>query len=143
MSWVITDPKSLQGTCYMEVLPGKYCGKCWNAESTYFEEEHFGFLEEVIARHWPQYDHYAFNEINALAWHNIISDMEAIERAITGGARTDDLGGQIRFNFTPSRDKFIANEAANLVELRDTIDEFTHWLRRQLDAQETISVLGM
>lgn len=143
MSWLITDRESLRGTCYIEILPGRYRGKFWNAESVYFEEVPFGYLEPTIAKHWPAYDHYAFNQMNAHVWRKIIADLQAIGQAIAAGATTGELDGRIGFIFTPSRDAFVAHAQGNLSELRSTIEEFTNWLNRQLETFEAVSVLGM
>jgi hypothetical protein len=60
---IITNKGELEGTCYMEILPGPYREKCWNEGSLFFEEEVFGYLEPIIKRHVETYDHYAFTEI--------------------------------------------------------------------------------
>jgi hypothetical protein len=143
MSWLITDRESLRGTCYIEILPGRYRGKHWNAESVYFEEVPFGCLEPTIARHWPAYSHYAFNEINGYVWRKIIADLQTTGQAIAAGATTRELDGRIGFIFTPSRDGFLKNEVENLGELRNTIEDLTTWLTRQLESFEAVSVLGM
>ncbi len=52
-----------EGSCYIEFLPGKYKGKCWNKESIYMNEEDFGFVLKCIEEGFPQYDYYSFNEI--------------------------------------------------------------------------------
>ena len=36
---IIIDQSEMEGTCYIEVLPGQYKHKCWNSESIYFSEE--------------------------------------------------------------------------------------------------------
>jgi hypothetical protein len=143
MSWIIKDRESLRGTCYIELLPGRYRGKSWNAESVYFEEVPFGYLEPTIAKHWPAYSHYAFNEMSAHVWRKIIAGLQTIGQAITDGATTSELGGRIGFIFTPSRDAFLKNEEENLGELRNTIEDLTTWVMRQLESFETVSVLGM
>lgn len=55
--------EELEGTCYIEILPGRYKGNCWNKESIFFEEETFGYLERGIEMEFSKYDHFAFNEI--------------------------------------------------------------------------------
>lgn len=32
---IIKDIKELEGSCYIEVLPGKYLNKCWNDSSIF------------------------------------------------------------------------------------------------------------
>lgn len=77
MSW-ITDYRQLSGTCYIEVLPGKFQNQHWNPESVFFCEEHFGLIERIIARHFKDYDHFGFSDIDRASWLSIVSDLDEI-----------------------------------------------------------------
>ncbi|MFZ0959301.1 MAG: hypothetical protein WAO35_00230 [Terriglobia bacterium] len=39
---IITTKSELEGTGYIEVLPGAYKEKCWNEGYLFFDEEVFG-----------------------------------------------------------------------------------------------------
>jgi hypothetical protein len=39
---LIRDRAELQGTCYFEIMPGKFHGKCWNEGSLFLAEDVFG-----------------------------------------------------------------------------------------------------
>ncbi|WP_179088476.1 hypothetical protein MKY66_11925 [Paenibacillus sp. FSL R5-0766] len=54
---IIRDREELEGTGYIEVLPGKYLGQFWNEDSIYFDEEVFGFVEKTIENIFSGYDH--------------------------------------------------------------------------------------
>lgn len=41
---ILHSRNELEGTCYIELLPGKYCGTCWNEGSLFFTEEDFGYF---------------------------------------------------------------------------------------------------
>jgi hypothetical protein len=60
---VIRSQSELEGTGYLELLPGPYKDVCWNEASLFFEEDVFNYLEPIILLHASVYDHYAFTEI--------------------------------------------------------------------------------
>ncbi|MEH1940550.1 MAG: hypothetical protein V7L01_10080 [Nostoc sp.] len=42
---LIRSLSELDGTCYFEILPGRYEGNCWNQNSVFITEEVFGYFE--------------------------------------------------------------------------------------------------
>lgn len=32
---IIRNKEELEGTCYIEILPGRYLGQCWNDTSSF------------------------------------------------------------------------------------------------------------
>jgi hypothetical protein len=141
MSWMITDQNELRGTCYIEVLPGKYQNKCWTPQSVYFEEAHFGFIELTIIRHCPKYDHYAFTDINKAIWQNILADLDRLQQRIGKSTRLSDIRDEVFITMTESR--FVESEAENMRELRQTLNNFVRWARGILDSHDSIAVLGI
>jgi hypothetical protein len=143
MSWMITDHRKLEGTCYMEVLPGKYKGECWNSQSVFFEEEHFSFIEPTIIRHCPKYDHYAFTDINKSIWENILADLERLHENIRDSSRLSDIRADVDLFFTTTEQRFLESEAENMKHLRQMLNDFIRWARTTLESHDTIAVLGM
>ena len=143
MSWMITDQSQLSGTCYIEVLPGKYENQCWNPESVYFEEEHFGFIEPTIVRHCPEHDHYAFTNISRLKWQAIVADLERFANMIGDETRPSNIEGQVGLFFATTKQSFLRSDEENMAELRAMLIEFISWIRKMLDSHDTIAVLGM
>ena len=93
---LIRDKAELRGTCYFELLPGEYSGKCWNDGSVFLAEDVFGLVEPIIARHEPRFDHYSFIGISPTTWERIIADLgwlaERAENALTIGDFFDEVG---------------------------------------------------
>ncbi|MCB9951768.1 MAG: hypothetical protein H6824_12375 [Planctomycetaceae bacterium] len=143
MSWMITDHRELKGTCYMEVLPGQYGGKCWNGQSVYFEEEHFGFIEATIIRHCPKYDHCAFTEINKTTWEKILAELEDLYADIGDSSRLADVRSKVDLFFLNTEEQFLSSEAENMKRLREMLRDFTRWMRATLNMHDTVTVLGM
>ena len=143
MSWMITDRSALSGTCYFEVLPGSYENECWNPESVYFTEEHFGFIEPTIVRHCPEHDHYAFTNISRSKWQDIVGDLERLANSIDESTRLSDVEGELEMLFTATKQRFLQSETENISKLRTMLFEFVTWIRKMLESRDTIAVLGM
>lgn len=75
---LIRHTRELSGTCYFELLPGPYCGKCWNEGSVFLSEGAFGLFEPVIASHEPRFDHYSFVEIPRPTWEYILVELDQL-----------------------------------------------------------------
>jgi hypothetical protein len=57
-------------------------------------EDVFGFIEPVIARHEPRFDHFSFVGIRRPAWERIIADLERLaERAESATAFAGAMHG--------------------------------------------------
>ena len=143
MSWMITDKSELSGTCYIEVLSGKYANECWNSKSVYFEEEHFGFIEPTIVRHCPEHDHYAFTNISRSTWQYIVADLERLANSIGESTRLSDLEGEFELFFTTTKQQLLQSEPENIRKLRSMLIEFIAWIRKELESHDIIAVLGI
>jgi hypothetical protein len=67
----------LEGTAYVELLPGSYLGEHWNEGSVYFEEQTFAPLDAILRRRLPSYDPLAFTEISESVWRRVVADLAA------------------------------------------------------------------
>lgn len=110
---IITDKNELEGTCYFEIMPGKYKGSCWQDGSIFFDEEVFSLIEPAFERHVPNYDHYAFTDISKEQWNKILNDLASQK-------------------FDSKRE-----------DTKKLIDELTGWVRRQLEREDYLAVLGL
>jgi hypothetical protein len=125
----------------MEVLPGPYRDQCWNEGSLFFTEEAFWYLEPIIARHAPAYDHYAFTQIARAAWLAIAADLEALQAALALPVATADL---LRQGVVPAgNDRRALNLAADRSALATLLAGFCPWIRARIAEQDTMTILGM
>ncbi len=143
MSWMISDLNELEGTCYIEVLPGKYNGKCWNPQSVFFDEEHFGFIEPTIARHCPKQDHYSFTDINSSIWENILTDLESLRDKVNDASQLSDIRENVGLFFNTTEERFLESEAENMKLLRQMLSDFIQWARTKLESYDNMAVLGI
>lgn len=67
---LITDTSKLDGTTYVELLPGTYKNKCWNEKSAYIDAEHpiYNSLENLFAKHFKNFDPYSFQTYSKSEW---------------------------------------------------------------------------
>jgi hypothetical protein len=140
---LIRDKAELQGTCYIELLPGEYKGQCWNDGSVFLAEDVFGLVEPIIERHEPRFDHYSFVGIRRPAWERITADLERLAERAESAAGVGDLRGEVRFLFIPTEAEFARDFRANAEALAHLARELGGWVREQLREHECVSVLGM
>jgi hypothetical protein len=140
---MIRDKDDLESTCYIELLPGEYRGRCWNEGSVFFAEDVFGLFEPIIARHEPLYDHYSFVCIGRAAWELIVADLGRLAQRARRAHGVGDLGGEVGFLFIPTEEEFASNFSANADALASLAAELAGWLREQLMQHDCVSVLGM
>ncbi len=140
---VITNKDELEGTGYIEVLPGSYKNQCWNEGSLFFEEEVFGYLEPLIERHEPTYDHYAFTEIEKKQWVAIADDLDALHSLLTSRVEVAELQNHIGFIFKGTAEHFAENFEPNKAALALLIAEFSGWIRAKLKEHSAMTILGM
>jgi hypothetical protein len=140
---VIKSKAELDGTAYVELLPGTYSNKCWNENSLFFEEEIFGYLENIISRHVPSYDHYAFTQIDKEAWGKIVSDFKSLESKLDQSLSLEDLHTDVGFLFLGSEASFAENFQENKTDLGGVLNEVSIWLTKEASQHGCVTVLGL
>ncbi|MRD49447.1 hypothetical protein GHT07_19415 [Caenimonas koreensis DSM 17982] len=140
---IIKSKTELVGTAYMELLPGPYLEQCWNDGSLFFEEEVFAYLEPVIQRHVPDYDHYAFTEIAASKWECIVSDLRLLEANLESSESVQELNAAVGFLFPSTKVPFAENFQANKRALARLLHEVCAWISSKALSHECVTVLGI
>lgn len=140
---IIKYISELNGTAYVELLPGAYQQLCWNANSLFFEEEVFGYLENIISRHLPSYDHYAFTEIDNETWSKIVLDFQTLESKLDQSHSIDDLLKDVGFLFNGSETRFAEKFQENKAALRRLLSEVSIWITKEASQQGCVTVLGL
>jgi hypothetical protein len=140
---LIRDKAELNGTCYFELLPGKYRGRCWNEESVFLAESVFGFIEPIIARHEPRFDHYAFESVSRETWMRIMDDIEQLAERVRNAKHISELRETIGFLFKTTEKEFSRDFKVNANALAELTGELIIWLQEQLKQHPCVSILGM
>jgi hypothetical protein len=72
----------LDSTGYVEIAPGKYSGKHWQDGSLFIWGDAFGMAEGILAKHFPEYDHLAMNDIPKHVGTKVIAEWRDAARRI-------------------------------------------------------------
>lgn len=140
---VIKSKNELNGTAYVELLPGIYKDQCWNENSLFFDEEVFGYLENIISRHVPTYDHYAFTEISSETWGNIVADFQLLESKLPEFHSVDDMAIEVGFLSYRSKIRFAENFNENKAAFERLLSETSVWISKKASQHGCVTVLGL
>ncbi|MGE7024560.1 hypothetical protein [Solibacillus cecembensis] len=140
---IIYDASTLEGSCYIEVLPDKYKGECWNTSSIFFTEENFGYIMPAFEKCYKKFDYYAFNEIDIETWKLIIRELEKMKQYLSDNPNPHSLKDVLGFQFVNSEEEFLENYDTNFKQLISMITEFQLWINEKSVSAKFISVLGM
>jgi hypothetical protein len=140
---IIKDKSTLDGTAYVELLPGRYGGNCWNDGSVFFDEPTFGFFEKIIQKHVPEYDHYAFTEIAHGKWSAVSLRLKSFAAELSGVSSFRELPDDINFIFLDTEGEFVKDFPSNARLLAGVARELARWIDGTLKEHDAITVLGL
>ncbi|AKP78573.1 hypothetical protein AS52_03612 [Priestia megaterium Q3] len=141
---IIRDLDSLQGTCYVEIKPGKYTGEHWTKESIFFTDETFTYFSSAIEKHYKKYSLWGMSEISRVTWKLIVEELENLKLFLMDNPKADELKKHIGFFYLDSTEKkFKENLNQNVSDLVQVISEFQTWITEKCKNNEYISILGI
>jgi len=140
---IIFDRTELKGTCYIEVLPGKYNGECWNDNSIFLTERDFGYIEPIFQRCYPSYDHYAFNEMTREVWNKVFLEIEELKLYLSNSPSKKEISTRVGFIFNTTENEYMNTFDESNKLLIKFLDDFHRWASEKLNDYEYISVLGL
>ena len=140
---IIYDTGSLEGSCYIEILPDKYKGECWNTPSIFFTEDNFGYIMPALEKCYKKFDYYAFNEIDIDTWSLINKELERMKQYLASNPNPSSLKDVLGFPFVFSEKEFIENYDTNIKQLIFMITELQSWIEQKSFSTKYISVLGI
>jgi hypothetical protein len=140
---ILKDTSNLEGTAYIELLPGKYKGQCWNRNSLFFDEATFGLFEKIVERNVPDYDHYAFTEVSGTRWQSIIARLKSLSVELGRAKTPADIPVDIHFYFKDTEQQFNKDIEVNLRLLMQISIELSNWLEATLKHNEEVTILGL
>jgi hypothetical protein len=140
---IIRDKSQLEGTCYIEIVPGKYQKKHWQKGSIFFDEEAFGFIEPIFEKFVNGYNHYGMNDASKTEWLKIVNELENLNEILSSATEFDDVLGNVGLMFSGTREKFQKNFEENKKLLIQMNVELVSWIKKVLKTHEHIAVLGI
>ena len=141
--WLLASPHDLEGTAYVELLPGTYSGQCWQPGSLFFTEERWAHVEPIIRQCVPSYDHYAFTDVPAAQWRCVIDGLNDLVSFLDSDPSWSQLPDRIGFFFANPEDRLSAARDLHLDLLRAMVNDFRGWLQRRLQEDDSIAILGL
>jgi hypothetical protein len=139
----IANKAELKGTAYIELLPGKYKGHCWNEGSLFFEEEVFGYFEPIIEMHARDFDHYAFTEVSSTQCFAISDALKSLGTGVSAANGMQELPSQLGFIFHGAEERFDKHFDANARALATLATELASWLVDQATTHDCVTILGL
>jgi len=89
------DPETLGSTGYVEIGPGRFSGRHWQQGSIFIWEDAFTVTEGIFRTHFPEYDHFAMNDIPRGLGLEIVKDLRSAASALTSDP-LELLAGRLR-----------------------------------------------
>lgn len=125
----------------MEIGPGKYSRKHWQDGFAFVWEDAFGMAEGIVARHFPEYDHFRMNDIPAEVARRIADDWRQTAARLTSMSNDEAHDAlNIAATFSTRLDSEVGPNrqpiADMLAELSDVLDEFA-------SQEDWICILGI
>lgn len=74
----------LDSTGYMEIGLGKYCGQHWQEGFLFVREDAFVMAEWIVAKHFPDYDHLAPNNIPKNLGSKVTAEWQDVAARLQG-----------------------------------------------------------
>jgi len=141
---IIRDLDSLQGTCYVEIKPGKYTGEHWTKESIFFTDETFTYFSSAIEKYYKKYSLWGMSEISRETWKLIVEELENLKLFLMDNPKADELKNHIGFFYLDSTEKkFKENLNQHVSDLVQVISEFQTWITEKSKNNGYISILGI
>jgi len=123
------DTGELDSTGYVEIGPGRYAGRHWQAGFLFVWEDAFGMAEGIVARHLPEYDHFGMNDVPRETGLRITAEWRRAAELLPGLSAAEvhaalNLGAVYRSRLDAEVEAHRAEIAAMLRELAAECEQF-------------------
>jgi hypothetical protein len=140
---LIHDKRELDGTAYVELLPGRFNGECWVEGSLFIAEDIFEYVEPILARHVPRYDHYEVTDVDSETWGRIVHDLTMASRLLESArsdAQLEDVLGLPKRHTRTGSDALLKAKAAQISKL---LNDLCSWLLNQTMVRDGVAIIGL
>ena len=125
----------------MEVGPGRYSGAHWTDGFLFVWEDAFGMAEGILAKHFPDYDHFGINDVPKATGLKFIEEWEQVANALD---RVSPLQAAEMLNLAASYRSGLEDEIATHADaITSMLRELSRECRQFYQTAEWICVLGM
>ncbi len=132
--------EELVSTNFLEIGPGKYVGAHWQEGFLFVWDEAFIVTEGILAKHFPDFDHYAMNNLPEEIGEKVIAEWRDVANRLD---RLDPAAARRALqlvNDDPELDRELATRRHEIARmLRELADECEKFYQQS----EWICVLGI
>jgi cell fate (sporulation/competence/biofilm development) regulator YlbF (YheA/YmcA/DUF963 family) len=141
---IIYDVEALEGTCYVELKPGKFKGNHWGKDSIYFTDETFSFFSLAIQKNYKRYSLFGVSEIDKQTWGLIIAELERLKTVLQNNPTINELKKHVIFLLEEiTENNFLKDFNENINRLIKVITELQTWVINTIKEHDFISILGI
>ncbi len=101
------------------------------------------YIEPIIQRHHPEYDHYDFTEISNEHWLAIVNDFDQLRSLLPSTTSISQLDNHICFLFDDTEEQFAKDFQANKDALSQLLSDFSAWIRLKINVHDSLTILGI
>ncbi len=141
---LITNKEELEGTAYFELLPGRFDNKFWNDNAVFMSESSFSFMEDIVSKHYADYDHYSCSmNIHCDIWMLITTDLQHRKVIIDKAMSAEILISECRFLDNYTIGELQKNWNAYKEQIQGLFESTLCWLQKTLEMHEYIVLMGL
>lgn len=130
----------LASTNFLEIGPGRYVGAHWQEGFLFVWDEAFVVAEGILSKHFPDYDHYAMNDLPEEIGEKVIAEWRSVARQLDRLDVADARRALNLANADPELDHELATHRRDIARmLRELADECEKFYQKS----EWICVLGI
>ena len=131
----------LTSTGYMEIGPGKYSGVHWQDGFLFVWGDAFSMAEGIVAKHFPDYDHFAMNDIPKAIGERIIANWLEVGRGLSSMSPEEAL---FELNLNASHSGRLHDEvAAHGADIEEMIRTLATECAGFYEKDDWVCILGM
>jgi hypothetical protein len=141
---LITNKEELEGTAYFELLPGQFNNKFWNNNAIFMSEPSFCFMEDIVSKHYADYDHYDCSmNIHRDLWISIITDLQYRKAIVDEAMDAELLISECRFLYPYTIGELRKDWNAYKEKIQALFESTIDWLQETLKIHEYIVLMGL
>ncbi|PGK52167.1 hypothetical protein CN918_30715 [Priestia megaterium] len=136
--------QELQGTCYVEMQPGRHNGEFWKEESFYFTDETFSLFTQTILSYVPSYSLWGKSEITAETWLLIANELNKLAEYLETCPSLQELRERLELQNEPDIERLLtAYQQCGFSKVHNLLHAFSNWLTAQCLTHSHLTILGI
>ena len=141
---LITNKEELEGTAYFELLPGRFNNKFWNNNAVFMSESSFSFMEDIVSKHYADYDHYSCSmNVHRDIWMLIITDLQYRKAIIDEAMDAEILISECSFLDNYTIGELRENWDIYKQQIQALFESTLFWIQKTLGMHEYIVLMGL